>query len=326
VQSAVVVGPAGEDIHTDEFGRVRVQFHWDREGRFDERSSCWVRVSQGWAGGAYGMVALPRVGQEVLVGFIEGDPDQPVVVGRVFNNTTRVPYKLPEQRTVSTWKSNSTPGSEGFNEILLDDAAGGERVYIQAEKDLEKLVKQDESDTIGNNLNKVVRANETESTGANRTIMVGINRTTTIGATDTTMVGVRHAVTMAPPAGSAGIAPTGLEMVDRKITLSTGEATITLEGPNITLEAAAAILLQAASTIRVQAKTHIQVESGGAVTIESKGGDILIQGGPMVRINPETGGKDRDEDDDDEELDEDDDDDEGDQDDEDPDGEGEDLA
>ena len=113
VQSAVVVGPQGEEIHTDEHGRIKVQFHWDRQGQMDDKSSCWVRVSQGWAGGGFGMIALPRVGQEVTVGFFEGDPDQPVVIGRVFNTENRVPYKLPDNKTRTTWRSESTPSTGG---------------------------------------------------------------------------------------------------------------------------------------------------------------------------------------------------------------------
>jgi len=177
---------------------------------------------------------------------------------------------------------------------------GGERVYVQAGRDLEKLVKADESDTIGGNLTKVARLNEMETTGANRTIAVGANRTATIGAIDAAIVGARHAVTIARAPGAQGIAATGIEMVDRKITLSTGEATITLEGPNITLAAAAGILLEAASTITVHARRHIQVAAGASVTIEAKDGDVLIQGAPMVRINPEVGGAEQDDEDDDE--------------------------
>ncbi|WP_437308491.1 type VI secretion system tip protein TssI/VgrG [Sorangium sp. So ce388] len=286
VQSAVVVGPKGQEIHTDEFGRVRVQFHWDREGRFDEHSSCWIRVSQGWAGGAYGMVALPRLGQEVLIGFIEGDPDQPIVVGRVYNNTARVPYKLPESKTVSTWKSSSSPGLEGSNEIMFEDAKGAELVYMQAERNLEKLVKVDEAVTIGNNRSKVVKANET--------IAVGGSRTATIGSVDEADVGVRHAVSITSGAGA-----TGVEMVDRRISWTTGEATITLEGPNITLEAAAGILLKAASDIALEADANITanatvnltLKSGSKLVVRSEGGDVVIQGGPIVRINPEVGGK-----------------------------------
>jgi type VI secretion system secreted protein VgrG len=246
VQSAVVVGPAGEEIHTDEFGRVRVQFHWDREGKYDDNSSCWMRVSQGWAGSGYGMIVIPRIGQEVLVGFFEGDPDQPVIIGRVYNNTARVPYKLPDHKTKSTWKSDSSPNSDGFNEIMFEDAKGKELVYVQAQKDLQKLVKN----------------NETERTGVNRTIAVGANRTATIGVNDTTIVGVKHRLTIAQPKEPPpSIPPTTFDMSDKKLSYTTGEASIIFDGPNITLEAK------------------------GNITIRSKGGDVIIQGGPNVKIN-----------------------------------------
>ena len=124
IQSAVVTGPAGEEIHTDELGRVRVQFHWDREGKHDENSSCWMRVSQGWAGSGYGMVALPRVGQEVLVAFLEGNPDQPVVVGRLFSSTAKPPFGLPAEKTKSGWRTASSPGGGGYNEIMFEAAKG----------------------------------------------------------------------------------------------------------------------------------------------------------------------------------------------------------
>jgi len=246
LQSAIVVGPSGEEIHTDEFGRVRVQFHWDREGGYSDGSSCWMRVNQGWAGAGYGMIALPRIGQEVLVGFFEGDPDHPVVVGRVFNNTTRVPYKLPDHKTKSAWRSDSSPGSGGFNEIMFEDQQGSELVYIQAQRDLDKLVKAD----------------ETERTGANRSIAVGANRTSIIGANDTTLVGATHRVTIAQPQEPPpSIPPTTFEMQDKKIGYSTGEASITFDGPNITIEAK------------------------GNITIRSTGGDVIIKGGPNVKIN-----------------------------------------
>ncbi len=287
VQSAVVVGPTGQAIHTDEHGRVRAQFHWDRHGVSNDHSSCWIRVSQGWAGGGYGMMMIPRVGQEVLVGFFEGDPDQPVIVGRMFNASQPVPYKLPDNKTVSTWKSESTPGSNGFNEIRFEDARGAELVYMQAERDLQRLVKVNESITVGANRTKVVGVNETETTGVDRTVTVGVNRTTAIGAVDASVVGVRHSVTMAQLGEPRpGVVPTGTEMVDRKITLTTGEATITLEGPNITLDAAASILLSAAADITITGRANIKVLAGAAVRVEAEGGDLVVQGGPMVRINP----------------------------------------
>ena len=189
VQSAVIVGPAGQEIHTDEFGRVRVQFPWDREGKNDDGSSCWIRVSQGWAGTGYGMIVLPRIGQEVLVGFLEGDPDAPIVVGRVFNATQLVPYKLPDHKTRSTWKSDTSPGGAGFNEIMFEDLKQRELVWMQAQKNLRKLVKNDETITIGHDRQKYVVNNETETTGVNRIEVTGVNRTEITDKDRTTFVG-----------------------------------------------------------------------------------------------------------------------------------------
>ncbi len=140
VQSAIVVGPEGDKVHTDEFGRVRVQFVWDRAKHFSDLSSCWVRVSQAWAGTGYGHVVLPRVGHEVLVGFVDGNPDQPIVVGRVFNGAQQTPYKLPGSKLISAWKSDSNS-----NIIVFDDTAGEEGFYTQAEKDRVGIVKKDET-------------------------------------------------------------------------------------------------------------------------------------------------------------------------------------
>jgi type VI secretion system secreted protein VgrG len=183
------VGPKGQEIHTDEFGRVRVQFPWDREGKNDDASSSWVRVSQGWAGTGFGLITIPRVGQEVLVGFLEGDPDQPVIVGRVFNSAEQVPYKLPEHKTRSTWKSDSSPGSGGFNEILFEDLAGRELVYVQAQKNLRKLVKNDETITVGRHRKKLVKADETETTVGNRTEVTNGGRTEITKGKRTTIIG-----------------------------------------------------------------------------------------------------------------------------------------
>jgi type VI secretion system secreted protein VgrG len=244
VQSAIVVGPGNEEIHTDEHGRVRVEFPWDRAGKRDERSSCWLRVSQGWAGSGFGMMVLPRVGQEVLVGFFEGDPDQPVVVGRVYNAQNRVPYRLPEHRTRSAWRSQSTPGGDepAFNEIMFEDKKGAELFSIHAQRDLHQVVK-------GSTL---------ERTGADRTITVGKSRSTTVGGVDTTQVGARHAVSIASPAGGGS---TGLEMTDKRIVCTTGEASITFDGGDLSLEAK------------------------GNVTIVAHDGDVVIKGGPNVKIN-----------------------------------------
>jgi len=172
-QSAVVVGPAGQEIHTDEFGRVRVQFPWDREGKKDDHSSCWVRVTQGWGGAGWGTMDLPRIGQEVLVSFLEGDPDQPAVVGRAYNAIQRVSYKLPEHSTRSTWKSDTSLGSGGFNEIMLEDRKGKELVWQQAHKDRKRVVNNDEIATVVHDLQKLVKNHEIERTDGFRKRWVG---------------------------------------------------------------------------------------------------------------------------------------------------------
>jgi type VI secretion system secreted protein VgrG len=201
------------EIYVDELGRVRVQFNWDREGRFDGSSSIWMRVSQGWAGGGYGLFTIPRVGHEVLVAFLDGDLDAPIVVGSVHNVVEPVPFKLPENKTVSTWKTASSPGGAGFNELRFDDAAGREHVYMQAQRDHDQLVKRDMKQAVGHDRSayvqnddalavgkdraKAVQHNEVQAVGLNKSSTVGLNRLSTIGVEDSTLVGTRWSVTVA---------------------------------------------------------------------------------------------------------------------------------
>jgi type VI secretion system secreted protein VgrG len=159
-QTAVVVGPDGEEIFTDRYGRVKVQFHWDREGKRNENRSCWMRVSQAWAGKQWGCIYIPRVGQEVLVDFLEGDPDQPLVTGRVYNAEHMPPYDLPAEKTKSTLKSSSSPGNGGFNEIRFEDKKGDEQVFLHAAKNMDIRVKNDEYKTIEKNLHLVVQQDQ----------------------------------------------------------------------------------------------------------------------------------------------------------------------
>jgi type VI secretion system secreted protein VgrG len=142
LQTALVVGPSGTEIYTDQFGRVKVQFHWDRQGKNDENSSCWIRVGQTWAGQNWGAVQIPRVRQEVIVAFLDGDPDRPMIIGSVYNGSNMPPYDLPENATRSGVKSRSSKGgtSDNFNEIRFEDKAGEEQLYIHAEKDHEVVI------------------------------------------------------------------------------------------------------------------------------------------------------------------------------------------
>ena len=162
-QTAIVVGPAGEEIYTDEHGRVKVQFHWDREGEKDDKSSCWIRVSQLWAGANWGAMYIPRIDQEVVVDFLEGDPDRPIITGRVYHGINQPPYPLPDEKTKSTIKSDSTPGGGGFNEIRFEDKKGDEEVFLHAEKNNTIEVKGDEDHTIGGNHTITIDKNDSKT-------------------------------------------------------------------------------------------------------------------------------------------------------------------
>jgi len=164
-QTAMVVGKAGEEIWTDQYARIKVQFHWDRERPDDETSSCWVRVAQSWAGKRWGTLFIPRIGQEVVVSFLEGDPDQPLVTGAVYNADTMPPYPLPENATRSTLKTNSSKGGEGYNEIRFEDKKSSEQLFIHAQKDLDSRVENDSREWVGNERHQVVEKNSYEKIG-----------------------------------------------------------------------------------------------------------------------------------------------------------------
>ncbi len=195
-QTAVVVGPAGEEIHTDEYSRVKVQFHWDRVGSNDENSSCWVRVSSVWAGSGWGFIQIPRIGQEVIVDFLEGDPDQPIITGRVYNAEQMPPYGLPDNATQSGWKSNSSLGGGGWNELRFEDKKGSEEVYFQAEKDHNELVKNNETRNIGNDWVENVGHDATQGVGNNRSETVGVDKDTTVGNNRVVAIGTNDTETV----------------------------------------------------------------------------------------------------------------------------------
>lgn len=206
LQTALVVGPAGEEIHTDEYGRVRVQFHWDREGAYDEKSSAWVRVASTWAGSNFGFVAIPRIGQEVLVQFLDGNPDRPLITGRVYNQDNMPPWDLPANKTQTGLLSRSSQGGgyENANALRFEDKKGQEEVWLHAEKDQRIEVEHCESHSVGVDRSKSIGHNETVSVGNNRsesvgvdeTINIGNNRTETVGTNETISVGVNRSETV----------------------------------------------------------------------------------------------------------------------------------
>ena len=181
-QTALVVGPAGEEIWTDKYGRVKVQFHWDRYGKKDENSSCWIRVATQWAGATWGMVSIPRIGQEVVVDFLEGDPDQPLITGRVYNADQMPPYALPANKTQTGIKTRSSTGAGGanFNEIRFEDKQGSEQLFLHAEKNQDIEVEKDESHWVGQDRKKTIDRDETTLVKQDRTETVNRDETITI--------------------------------------------------------------------------------------------------------------------------------------------------
>jgi type VI secretion system secreted protein VgrG len=201
-QTAVVVGPGGEEIFTDKYGRVKVQFHWDRLGQKNEKSSCWVRVSSPWAGKSFGFVQIPRIGQEVIVDFLEGDPDQPIITGRVYNAEQMPPWELPANATQSGVLTRSSKGGAygNANAIRFEDKKGSEQLWIHAEKDMDIEVENDETHSVGRDRTKRIERDEvttigrdrTETVGNNETISIGANRSITVGASETATVALQR--------------------------------------------------------------------------------------------------------------------------------------
>jgi type VI secretion system secreted protein VgrG len=279
-QTATVVGAAGEEIWTDRYGRIKIQFHWDREGRSDQDSSCWVRVAQLWAGSGWGGIHIPRIGQEVVVDFLEGDPDRPIVVGRVYNASNMPPYGLPGNQTQSGVMSRSTKGGNAANanEIRFEDRKGSEQFFIQAEKDLEALVKNDESVTVGANRSESIGADDALSVGHNRTVKVQANETITIAGDETVSilgnqalsVGANDTMTVA---GSQSLSVTGSQSVT-----VTGSQSLTVSGSRSEQVLGAETIVVVAGQALTAASQAVTV--GSRVTTVAAG-DTLTVGGDL---------------------------------------------
>ncbi len=195
-QTAMVVGPAGEEIWTDQYGRVKVHFYWDRHDQSNENSSCWIRVSQAWAGKNWGSMQIPRIGQEVIVSFLEGDPDRPIITGRVYNAEQPVPYDLPANATQSGMKSRSSKGGTpaNFNEIRMEDKKGAEQLFIHAERNQDIEVENDETHWVGHNRTKTVDFSEVATIGENRVRAVRHNDVLMVGATKKDSISVSYLI------------------------------------------------------------------------------------------------------------------------------------
>ena len=217
-QTAIVVGQAGEEIWTDKYGRVKVLFHWDRYGKGDETSSCWMRVAQVWAGKGWGGMMIPRIGQEVIVDFLEGDPDQPIITGRVYNQDCMPPYSLPANQTQSGVKSRSSKGGgpDNFNEIRFEDKKGQEEIHIHAELNLSTLVEANECRGVGDSRSTTIKKDETlvikegdrtetlEKGGDTLAIKQG-NRTATLDQGNDALKATLGNITIEAPAGKFSV-------------------------------------------------------------------------------------------------------------------------
>jgi type VI secretion system secreted protein VgrG len=264
VQTAVVVGPAGEEIYTDEFGRVKVQFHWDREGKKDENSSCWIRVSQVHAGKGFGAIDLPRIDEEVIVSFLEGNPDSPIITGRVYHAENMPPFGLPDSKVISGMKSNSTKGGGGYNEMIMDDTKGKEMVRIHAQYDMSTTVEHDDTLHVvtGNRKIDVDTGTHTETIKGDTTIKVVTGNFDHNVATGTAKYHVAKAVTENYDATQDTI-------VKKKITIKSTE-------DEIYIDASKKITLHTGSA-------EMTLESNGNITI--KGTTIKIIGDPEISVS-----------------------------------------
>ncbi len=256
-QTAKVVGESGEEITTDQYGRIKVQFPWDRVGQNDENSSCWIRVAQIWAGSSWGGIHIPRIGQEVVVDFLDGSPDRPIVTGCVYNATTTVPYGLPDNKTRSTIKTNSSTGGGGFNELRFEDKKDSEEVFFQAQKDYNKVVLNNETVKITQDTTTTVdkgNCSVTLNQGDNTlTVSQGNNSTTVSTGNDSLTVSQgNHSISVT--AGSSTIS------AGQSITLKVGGNSITVDTSGVSINGV---------RIALSANAELTANGGGSMTLQA---------------------------------------------------------
>lgn len=250
MDTAVVTGPTGEEIYCDAYGRVKVQFHWDLDGQNDEKSSCWLRSSQAWSGGQYGIMAIPRVGQEVIVSYLHGDPDRPIITGRVFNSQQMPAYELPANKTKTVLRSQTHKGL-GYNEISFDDDNGKEQLHMQAQKDMSTYVKQDRSTRVDHDHTESVGHDQTVSVENDQKYTVKQNQTSEVGGTQSTTVSQDRLV---------NVSGDDFKVVEKNILLQSNSGGILLSN----------------------ASSYIQIADDGTITIH---GTQIIVNGSRIDLN-----------------------------------------
>ncbi|MEY4580035.1 MAG: type secretion system tip protein VgrG, partial [Pseudomonadota bacterium] len=278
-QTAIVVGKAGEEIWTDQYGRVKVQFHWDRLGKSDENSSCWVRVAQIWAGNRWGGIHIPRIGQEVIVEFLEGDPDRPIITGRVYNGDNRPPYDLPSNQTQSGIKSRSSQNGtpQNFNELRFEDKKDREQVFLHAEKDMSEVVKNDHSTSVGANQTNSITKNHTETVGGDQSLSVtGTRKVQVTGSQSVNIDGSR---------ALDGVSGSKLNITgDYKVDASN---TITVQAPtSIKFECGGSMVLIEPSKITISAggQANIVLDANAFIG-SSQGTQMLLDANALIQAS-----------------------------------------
>jgi type VI secretion system secreted protein VgrG len=269
--TATVVGPAGEEIFTDKYSRVKVQFHWDRQGKNDADSSCWVRVGTPWAGKQWGMIHIPRIGQEVIVDFLEGDPDQPIIVGSVYNAEQMPPYKLPDNKTQSGIKSRSSlhGGADDFNELRLEDKKGSEDIYFHAQKDFHRMVENDDDLKVGHDQTIEIKNDRTETVkeGNEKVTVEKGNRDVKISmGNDTLKISMGNQQTNIDLGKSETEAMQSIELIVGQSSVKLDQTGVTIKGMMITIEG------------------QIQVQVKGMMT-QIQGTAMLQEQGVIIMIN-----------------------------------------
>ncbi len=288
-QTAVVVGKKGEDIWTDKYGRIKVQFHWDREGKSDEKSSCWIRVAQLWAGESWGGMHIPRMGQEVVVEFLEGDPDRPLVTSRVYNEDQKVPYTLPDNQTQSGIKSRSTKqgSADSFNELRFEDKKDEEEIYFHAEKDFQRIVENNDTLKVGFDKkdkgdqvveifnNQKLTIGDGEASDGSQTIAIKKDQKTELKEGSQTVTVQKDQKTELKTGDHTLKVTAGASTIQaaKKITLKVGGSSIVIEPAKITIKA---------PQIAVQGDTSVAIK-GLNTNIEGSG--MLVQKGGIVKVN-----------------------------------------
>lgn len=319
LQTAIVTGPKGEEIYTDKYGRIKVQFHWDQKGKKDEKTTCFIRVNQSWAGKAWGRLFLPRIGQEVLVSFVNGDPDRPLVIGSVYNAEQTVPYALPTNKTKSTLKSRSSlkGGTEDFNEIFFEDKKGEELFYQHAQKDMHLMIEHDRQKTVGNDeVNKIKKnrtttieeehetltvekgnrfvyvktGNETHEVKGTRSVKVTGNETHTNEANFTHEVTGNYKLKVM---GTLTIEVTGNITVKGSQNIQTeamlnikNKASVNFENEaGVSMKNKANVSIENNANVSIKSTANVSIENKGNVTIKNEGGAMMQEkGGAMGQV------------------------------------------